>query len=158
MWKVASNALPMRGMFTDATDPSLAVWAPCPLCSEGTETPLHLFIQCVIAQVLWRQSIRPLDVTRLPLQNMKDLVEYFILNDNRRFSIRNDHRVVALNAAIVLDTIWQARNEVIHNSGSIHLHSLINSVKAKVYDHLMAWNKIESAKPNRWKPPDMGWL
>lgn len=74
MWKVASNALPLRGIFSDGTDPCLAEWAPCPLCSVGAETPLHLFTQCVIAQVLWRQSLRPIDVSRLPLPAMKDLV------------------------------------------------------------------------------------
>lgn len=92
------------------------------------------------------------------MQTTKDLVEYFILDNNRCFQRRTDHRVAIINAAIIFDTVWQLRNEVRHHSASVDLQHLIRLSKARVANHLMAWSKVESLNPNRWKPPDVGWL
>lgn len=82
--------------------------------------------------------MRPLDITRIPLQTMKDLVEYFIKDDNRSFQTKNDHRVTVINAAVILDTLWQARNKAVHNFVRVDIQGLVASYKARVNDHLMA--------------------
>lgn len=89
---------------------------------------------------------------------MKELVEYLLMGNGQRFHTPNEHRMVVINAAIIIDILLQARNAVVHNSLSVDLPALIASAKARVHDHMVGWDKVEALNPKRWRPPEPGWF
>lgn len=158
MWKIASNALPLKGMHANMNDETVAMWAPCPLCLEGPETPLHLFTLCPVAIVLWRHSVKPIDITCIIISSTKALVKYFIVDAENFFTQPQDHRATVIDAAITLDVIWKARNGVVHSQEPVLLPNLIKDIHACVQDHLLAWDHVDKHSRAVWQAPEPGWL
>ncbi|KAG6629497.1 hypothetical protein CIPAW_14G089200 [Carya illinoinensis] len=62
LWKIFWDIPPTRGILKRflSSMPSLL----CPLCNEQEETLFHLFIECPISRILWRQSRWPLNISQ----------------------------------------------------------------------------------------------
>lgn len=83
------------------------------------ESAEHLFLRCQVARVVWRGSIWPLLIERFVDSNVADFILGF-LYASRTFGIpKADCHNFILAAALVLDSLWFLRNDVIQNKATV---------------------------------------
>lgn len=83
-------------------------------------------------------------------------MSFIVLEKGQLHLTNREHRSLIINAAIVIDTIWQTRNGVMHRGEEVNLQRLINYVNARVSEHFQAWQERDSINNKIWKPPDWG--
>ncbi|KAB1224297.1 hypothetical protein CJ030_MR2G000929 [Morella rubra] len=89
---------------------------------------------------------------------MAQLVKFLIVEKGGTDMHQREHQALIINAAIVIDTLWQARNNFLHNDKAVIPQNLTKSVTSRVNDHLLAWAEMDMVANKIWKPPDPGWL
>ena len=110
----------------------------CPLCRLDREDGGHLFIKCPVARGLWLQSTWPVDVLILPPHTLTSFTRLF-LQPHRLLNVpREDARYVALNVALVVDSLWFWRNKVVHQNEEVVLVYLIRFFHRRYSAHLLA--------------------
>jgi hypothetical protein len=71
LWKMGWNILPTKSRISCCI-PSAPIDISCSLCSFSTDSLLHLFFSCLIARVVWRNSLWPLDSLALRIDSLSD--------------------------------------------------------------------------------------
>lgn len=69
-WKVTSNALPTRGRIATAITSVDEDFNCCQIYHHGAETCEHLFLECPIAQIIWKEGLWPMNFTTLNLRSI----------------------------------------------------------------------------------------
>ncbi|KAB1219765.1 hypothetical protein CJ030_MR3G005774 [Morella rubra] len=100
----------------------------CPLCSLAPESALHLFVFCRVAKTLWRESFWPIITNNLSFTSIAAFIKWIVCSKRAFLRSLVEHRNYVLHAAIVLDSIWDAQNSVIHQDWVVNMHELIGSV------------------------------
>jgi hypothetical protein len=119
-------------------------WA-CPFCNGPLETLNHIFLNSDLAKILWRTSRWPILISSFadrPISKWISAIIYpFVklavpLADTWRFQTF---------AAPVMDTIWFARNKLIHEATQPKPPKIIHEY------HISAWHV--SSLSSLWCPP-----
>lgn len=82
----------------------------CALCKHEIESPIHLFIECPIAKVLWQSCYWGLKPEEHSIQSPKFLIK-LILDPPNAPCPKEDQWLIPLNMASILDEIWFLRNQ-----------------------------------------------
>ncbi|KAM6572269.1 hypothetical protein CsatA_016349 [Cannabis sativa] len=151
-WCILSKALPVRVViarkFPIEDD-------KCPLCGAAVETMEHVFLSCDFASHLWRSTpwgIYPICDTGI---RMWDWVKF--LWDLKSKGINAEEAF--LYASIIIDKIWQTRNEKVHNNSFVDIFKCIDTIRFSFADHqayLLPCPKLCSS--DVWRPPPQDWL
>ncbi|XP_030502633.2 uncharacterized protein LOC115717800 [Cannabis sativa] len=151
-WSILSDALPIRALFSKRM---VIDETSCPICGKGDETMEHLFLFCDLASHLWRSS--PWGI--MPVVDfgarMWNWVKF--LWDLRSRGVDTDG--LFLYASIVVDTIWRARNDKVHNNSLGTLVHYIDSIYYCYADYgscLFKSHRVEDTLV--WSPPPEDWI
>lgn len=64
LWKIAWNILPTRSPIDLAIHQTVLETSLCPLCEAQLEMHNHLFLDCKVSRLLWREAPWPLFIDR----------------------------------------------------------------------------------------------
>lgn len=69
-------------------------------------------------------------------------------------------KAFALNATVVLDSLWFLRNKITHEGARVDISGLIDTIKRRYADaeHSYAWGVVGRGSGLRWVPPVVGFL
>lgn len=109
------------------------------MCSDELETAEHLFLHCNVAHSLWRESIWPLNVSNLGSVSIQGLVKLLICLPGDLIRSPIDRRNFTMHAAFLLDSLWYARNSIIHRNQVLNVSYSLGFVRRRYFDHLLAW-------------------
>ncbi|KAM6567279.1 hypothetical protein CsatA_021299 [Cannabis sativa] len=119
LWRVCTNSLPTRDKVGCGSE------TICPLCNSDIETPWHLFVKCPFTSALWFAGPLPLCVSNIPETEMVEFIAN--LCNNANYEMRT---AILIYSAIILETSWKYRNQVIHSPSAVQL--CINRALANV--------------------------
>lgn len=87
----------------------------CPLCDAAEESVEHLFLHCPFISCISRQAPQTINLAALELQSIMEWIK-IVLDPSRMLNLSRklEHSFV-LYAVIAMDSIWFARNQVVHN-------------------------------------------
>lgn len=93
----------------------------CLLCDDVSEIIQHLFFDCPVSKLVWREVLRHLRVQREPIEWSTER-RWFI----RRAKGRNQTslRIRRMLAAAVYN-IWQERNAILHSQSRTPVNELV---------------------------------
>ncbi|KAM6556810.1 hypothetical protein CsatB_003829 [Cannabis sativa] len=151
-WSILSNALPLRAPLAKRMG---FEEVSCPIFGEAEETTEHLFLYCNFAFHLWRSS--PWGV--MPVLDsgarMWDWVT-FLWNLKSR-GVDTDE--LFLYASIVVDTIWRARNDKVHNKSMGNIKHYIDSISSCYTDYgSCLLSPPQSVGTQAWSSPPEDWV
>jgi hypothetical protein len=85
----------------------------CSLCSNASDSLLHLFFSCPIVRVIWRNSFWPLDISAFPIASMSDWLNIILHPEPIDITLMDTH-FFQIFAMIACDQIWYSRNKAFH--------------------------------------------
>lgn len=156
LWKVAGDALPLRGKIKRwAENASNLSWR-CPLCDCDEESNEHLFPACPGSKFIWREGPWPVRTEAFARRPIAEWIKFLFHCKNLPSELQNSWRDIMLAVAIRLDVIWYARNQVAHGKDRPVPDSLINEVHRWFEEHQMASADRMGDTVQLWKPPALG--
>jgi exonuclease III len=156
LWKIAWNLLPTRaniGRFVVSEDAN--TWV-CPFCKGPLETLCHIFLECDLARILWRNSPWSIMSSSFSSRPISDWILAIIYPTSRLAIPLVETRKFQLFASLTLDFIWLSRNKLIHEALQPDPRKAILQLKFNLESHLLAWRDV--ALPSLWLPPQTGCL
>lgn len=116
MWKAAWDILPTKDKLARVVQSNdIEVWS-CPLSNSKLETTEHLFLDCDIVRIIWRNSNSPINVAAFEDFHISSWVKV-IIDPSKYLAIpKQEVRDFQYFAIIAMDKIWYTRNQVVHNS------------------------------------------
>lgn len=151
------NSLLVReniGRFAPLADPSLWNYL---ICHNHVESQLHLFLACPFVKITWRNQKWPLDTAAFCNLSISYWIR-ILLRANALLGIPcNDVFEFLLTAAIVIDLIWFAQNQLIHKNVIPEIPKALKTNTNVIRNHLLAW-KTSSFGLSFWCPPPCGTL
>jgi hypothetical protein len=156
IWRLGSNALPTKVNL--AHHIGLGDFM-CTLCGESEEPFSHLFLQCKVVRPLWFGSCWGIRSELIPTSTNADFVKLVVKPPICQTSIRDAALMCAqtsIHFALLLECIWNLRNQVLHNNSPVHIESVVRHLEAKILEHLQILNPLVSPSvvPNlTWIPP-----
>jgi hypothetical protein len=152
---VAWDILPSRakiGRFVVSDDPD--AWV-CPFV-KGMWKHSHIFLDCHLARILWRSSPWPLSLLAFSFRHIS-VWALAIISPVVTLGIpRADVRKFQLFAALVMDYIWRARNQLLHEGSQPSPNTAIHQISSTFNHRCNAWNDL--ALSSIWTPPAAGWI
>lgn len=119
---------------------------------------VHLLVKCNVATKIWKELPWAIRMDCIPFSSSADLVKAIL---NADVLLNLDHQSAKpfiLNAALVLDSIWQARNLLVHQQVPVVVEDIFAGLRRRYAEHSCAWMEVERAAGKRWVPPPFGWL
>ncbi|EXC24973.1 TMV resistance protein N [Morus notabilis] len=110
----------------------------CPLCGLVSESATHLFLYCQSVGPLWFLSRWGLNTNSLCCDSMATFLELVLFGDPN--SLCHFNGDFLLYASVLLETIWLARNKLVHEEKTFDIADIHSSVQAQ-------FNDIISLKP-----------
>lgn len=82
-----------------------------------------------------------------------------LLEPHKFFGVAKDslHRFV-LCAALLLNSIWHLRNDVVHNQVLLDPWQLLSTIRRRYGEHCLAWTDLSVGSAVGWSPPPVGGL
>lgn len=127
----------------------------CPICNTHLETSEHLFLGCDFSTILWRNIPWPLFSLSHAERPMADWFKLLLNSDNMPVQFQEQWPLLMLAVAIVFDTIWYARNELVHERKTPDVAEAIQTIQRRYYEHEEAWSYREQIQLI-WQPPSAG--
>ncbi|XP_030497504.2 uncharacterized protein LOC115713158 [Cannabis sativa] len=151
-WCILFDALPIRGLLAKRIQVDEI---SCPLCGEGEKLMEHLFLHCNFSFHLWRSS--PWGV--MPIiesgAHVWDWVKF--LWNLRSKGVDTDK--LFFYASIVVETIWKARNDKVHNNSLGNIQHCIDSISTCYVDYGSFLFALTMAVVSPvWSPPPDDWV
>lgn len=78
LWRCGNNAFPFKGRMSEVMHTGEEGRDLCPLCKGAKEEGVHLFVQCPVAQTLWRESAWPMVWQGVHYQSRADIIRIVI--------------------------------------------------------------------------------
>lgn len=79
----------------------------------------------------------------IPFSSSAELI-HAILNVRERLNLEQQNvRAFILNAALVMDDIWQARNLLVHQQVPVVIDEIIAGIWRRYAKHSLAWLEVE---------------
>lgn len=121
----------------------------CPFCNCAPEDPVHLLVCCSIAVIAWRESpwSSPMDFIFFDGDGAANLIRAVLHADSVFHIHRRSLRAFALNAAVVMYSLWMARNLLIHEAVQVNIRNLISSIRRRFVEHADAWKVADRGAP-----------
>lgn len=99
LWKIASDAIPVRVPSFRRGEAEHNSNLLCICCGQRPATSLHLFHECTVARLLWNTSMRSLDISRISISSPAKWI-HILLNADTLLGIRSrSYPSFILNAA-----------------------------------------------------------
>jgi hypothetical protein len=112
----------------------------------------HLFFIFPIARIVWRHSFWSLDMTVLPVADMRDWIQ-IILNPSTIGILTSDIHLFQIFAAVACDSIWFARNKAHHDNIIPNALDLSATINRTVLEHHSAWASLQPLPSVVWQKP-----
>lgn len=129
----------------------------CPLCQSAEDSLHHLFFNCDIARVVWRNSPWPLDSTVFNFPSMMDWIKT-IISPYGPLGINNeDLHHFQIFAAVLCDLLWFYRNKAYHEGLLFDALMISRNINRITSEHLKAWTLIPIPL-EKWKSPPVSWF
>lgn len=88
---------------------------------------------------MWREAPWPLIITNILFTTTADWVR-FILKPGQLLSLPFDqHLNFTRFGAILLDSIWFTRNQLLHKGGGLNIIDLLFSIRSRYVELVAAW-------------------
>lgn len=158
LWKCLQSALPLRGFLSQfvVSDDRLA--GLCSLCGLEIEMAEHLFLRCQIARVVWREAPWPIQVDLIPSVPLAVFVNQLLYAHHFFGIAKSSLHPFILCAALLMDSLWHLRNEVVHCSATPDPLVLLASLWRHFSEHVLAWDMVSLSSSFGWIPPLLGCL
>lgn len=106
-----------------------------------------------MAQIAWREAPWPLVMTNFPSLGIAEWM-CIMLKPAQLLNLPFDQQInFSRFAAILMDSIWFARNRIIHKGGSLIISQLLTTIHSRFQELLAAWSEKSSKPLPVWKPP-----
>lgn len=149
---MGSNALVVKSRLPFLYNEDVSILF-CPLCHAYIENVEHLLLNCCYARVLWMESYWLLNLEAFGHLSMLEWVGVIIQPELHLGLKGPQGRDFTLFAAIVSDTIWYYRNQVVHNNIQPDINAIILLMKRRYWEHACAWRSDEAEGSQYWIPP-----
>jgi hypothetical protein len=149
LWKMIWNIIPSKHRISHSL-PSSHLDTTCSLCAGPIDSIFHLFFNCPIARVVWRQSFWPLDITALHIEDMTVWLS-IILNPTRIGIPAEDTHLFQIFAVVACDHIWFSKNNAYHENLVPNALTISAHINSLVLEHSLAWKTSLSRSPEVWK-------
>jgi hypothetical protein len=143
------NIIPSKHRISHSL-PSSHLDTTCSLCAGPIDSIFHLFFNCPIARVVWRQSFWPLDITALHIEDMTVWLS-IILNPTRIGIPAEDTHLFQIFAVVACDHIWFSKNNAYHENLVPNALTISAHINSLVLEHSLAWKTSLSRSPEVWK-------
>uniref|UniRef100_A0A803P2D8 Reverse transcriptase domain-containing protein n=1 Tax=Cannabis sativa TaxID=3483 RepID=A0A803P2D8_CANSA len=151
-WKILSDSLLTRGKL----GPMLSLPdTSCPLCSRMVELSFHLFWDCPYARVVWFGCSWQVRTDVLNIHDWETWLNWFATDAHRPSNV-NYHLFLG-GAAIIFQSIWRARNVLIHDKKSTPPPATVTNINNRIVELLNAHSNPTN-QLREWLPPPVGWL
>lgn len=145
LWKIAWNALPCK-VNTHRVAGAREDDLHCPFCLFPAKSVVHLFFECPAACILWFESPCVLNLHELPPRRIGEWI-LAILDAPASLNLPvSDGQRFVLFAAVLMDSIWFTRNQIIHSTVLFDLSVLINRICAIYLEHSFVWKDFIRGK------------
>ncbi len=144
LWRLGSNAL--------LTKVNLAHRIgigdqKCPLCGEAEETYQHLFLQCSVVKPIWFGLCWGIRSEHIPVRTNSDFVNLVVkpsLCQNHSIDTPIVSAQTSIHVALILECIWNLRNQVMHNNSTVHIEVVVSNLESKILEHLQTFKPLVS--------------
>lgn len=130
IWRLANNGIPTLSWLANRNcDP------PDSLCPHGcgvVESSTQLFFKCNVACALWFASLWNVRWDHIVSDNLMDFLIYLMPPNVSRFAHRSDRGNFLPFAALLLNHIWEVRNDLIFEGKSFQLDVSLQSLNRKM--------------------------
>jgi hypothetical protein len=152
LWKMVWNIVPTRDRICKSICSS-QLDTTCSLCSHTTNSLIHLFFSCPIAQVIWQHSFWPMDIIVLCISNLSVWLNIVLHPSTIGIPFEDTH-LFQIFAMVACDNIWRSRNKAHHDGWIPNALSLSVAINKTSRIHFSAWaNKIAPVL-QVWTRPD----
>lgn len=114
LWKVAWNILPSLQRMAMNLQSSFQGQSNCLICGDSSESLHHLLFSCSYARLIWRLSPWGPNVESYQQRTVEEWIQS-ILDPSKFLGISTlDCHSFQLFAVLILDSLWMARNKLLH--------------------------------------------
>ncbi|KAB1222715.1 hypothetical protein CJ030_MR2G022154 [Morella rubra] len=139
LWKVAWNILPTRHRIAMNLQSSFQGDSDCLFFGASSETLHHLLFSCSYVRLLWRLSPWALNVERFRHSLVHDWI-HCILEPSSLLGLSTcDCHSFQLFVVLLLDSVWMARNKLLHDRVQISPRMLLQQILHTHKEHRAAW-------------------
>ena len=121
------------------------------------------FFKCPVAKGIWFGYQWSIRTGSLNINSSDEIVEFILNPPIPNFLLAHGDEDIATQCSIqlvlTLETIWNLRNQVTHNTAQVNLLSSINCLEMRAKKHISILHKEEKTKPcnkHCWKCPPFG--
>lgn len=158
LWKVATGAMRTMGALGRILHTEFEEGFLCLLCGQMPEDAIHLFVHCSVANIAWRESPGAVQIDMLSLDSTATLISTVLHADSVLHLDKDNLKAFALNATVVLDSLWFLRNKITHEGARVDILGLIDTIKRRYAEHSYAWGVVGRGSGLRWVPLVVGFL
>uniref|UniRef100_A0A2N9F619 Reverse transcriptase zinc-binding domain-containing protein n=2 Tax=Fagus sylvatica TaxID=28930 RepID=A0A2N9F619_FAGSY len=162
IWRIANGILPTR--LTMAQKVGLGDTI-CPFCRGCEELIDHLFFKCSVSRALWFGTSWAIQSCHLTVLNYEDILQLIIephVVSNTTLDMQRLREQTSIQIATTLDSIWNLRNQVVHQDYKFNILVIIKNLESRILEHFHVLEESDSIVDTpirgmeRWKPPDAG--
>lgn len=124
LWKLAWNLLPTRARIDLIIHREALPTSLCSFCHAQVEHMNHLFLECIISRIIWREAPWPIMIDRfanLPITSWLSV----ILDPSVIAIPLTDHHYFQLYAVTAIDLVWFETNQIVHGCPPLSFSQLI---------------------------------
>jgi hypothetical protein len=154
LWKVAWDILPSRAKISRFVANMEPVAWLCPFCNGPLETLVHIFLECNLANFLWRSSPWSISTTDFCSRPIAGWILAILFPVANLGIPKVDVWKFQLYAALILDSILRCRNILIHDGVLPSPSKVFYELSCTFNKHLKAWR--DAALPSLWIAPTAG--
>lgn len=158
LWKIASEALPVRVLsyrLRSSTDTS---FPDCANCKGQMDSIIHIFYICSVARTLWRASSWPMDLSIVPASSPANWILTLLHADTTLGVKPSVLPLFLMHAAILCDVHWFSRNKVSDDNAEFSFSDLQSSLVKRNSEHKAAWLYRYPSLLVSLAPHQPGWL
>ncbi|KAB1224867.1 Tetraketide alpha-pyrone reductase 1 [Morella rubra] len=112
----------------------------------------HLFLECKVSYVLWREAPWPLMIDRFVPHPIVHWISVIIDPALIDIPVEERHHF-QLYAANALDVVWFERNRIVHGKPPSEIPALLDKLRRITQQHVVAWRANSQYRAIGWLPP-----
>lgn len=103
--------------------------------------------------MIWATGTWPMRLHGFSLDGIHGWMKFVLNPRNLPSDLQQRWREFILYVAIVVDSIWYARNSLVHHKVPVDVQDIQTNIRRRFDEHFFAWGEVSLSRPIRWQPP-----